>query len=201
MRVLALDTSTPTTTCALLEVANFVGGRAEPRSGAAMEVAVVVWEKAIEPPLKAGDVLPWALGDLEGVQAVAVGVGPGSFTGLRVGLAAAKTLAWARRIPIAGASSLQALALDEPGLVHAATEARKGELFLQTFLRGEPQGEVRIVMAADVQEPVLRGAPPARNVARLCLARLRGSDYDEQACFALAPNYLQAFPAGGAKRE
>ena len=180
MRVLALDTSTPTTTCALFDS----------DSG-------VVWEKAIEPPLKAGDVLPSALGDLAGVEAIAVGVGPGSFTGLRVGLASAKALAYARRIPIAGASSLQALALDAVGLVHAATEARKGELFLQTFLRGEPQGEVRIVMAADFKEPVLRGAPPARNVARLCLARLRGSDYDAQACFALAPNYAQGFPVRG----
>jgi tRNA threonylcarbamoyl adenosine modification protein YeaZ len=157
----------------------------------------VVWEKFVEPPLKAGDVLPSALGDLSGVEGIAVGVGPGSFTGLRVGLAAAKTLAYARKLPIAGASSLQALALDEPGLVHAATEARKGELFVQPFLRGEPQGEIRVVMAADFNQPLLRGAPPARNVARLCLARLRGAGYDAGACFALAPNYVQGFPLRG----
>jgi tRNA threonylcarbamoyl adenosine modification protein YeaZ len=179
VRVLALDTSTPVTSCALVE---------DDR---------LVWEKFIEPPLKAGDVLPEALGDLAGVDAIAAGLGPGSFTGLRVGLAAAKTLAYARKLPLAGASSLQALALDQPGLVHAATEARKGELFVQAFLRGEPQGEVRIVMAADLHEPVLRGAPPARNLARLCLARLRGAHYDAAACFALAPNYLQGFPLRG----
>jgi tRNA threonylcarbamoyl adenosine modification protein YeaZ len=179
VRILALDTSTPVTACALVE---------DDR---------LIWEKFVEPPLKAGDVLPGALGDLAGVQGIAVGVGPGSFTGLRVGLASAKTLAWARKLPIAGASSLQALALDAPGLVHAATEARKGELFVQPFLAGEPQGEVRIVMAADFNEPVLRGAPPARNVARLCLARLRGADYDAAACFALAPNYVQGFPLRG----
>jgi tRNA threonylcarbamoyl adenosine modification protein YeaZ len=195
VRVLALDTSTPTTTCALLD---FTGGPAGPRGAAAWEEgARVVWEKAIEPPLKAGDVLPTALGDLDGVQGIAVGVGPGSFTGLRVGLAAAKALAYARRLPIAGASSLQALALDQPALVHAATEARKGELFVQSFLRGEPASEIRIVMAEDFHDAVLRGAPPARNVARLCLARLRGADYDAQVCFALAPNYLQGFPLQG----
>ena len=180
MRVLALDTSTPTTTCALYDS----------DSG-------LVWEKAIPPPQKAGDVLPEALGDLEGVEAIAVGVGPGSFTGLRVGLASAKALAYARRLPIAGASSLQALALDEPGLVHAATEARKGELFVQSFLGGQPQGSVRLVMAADFAEPVLRGAPRAGNVARLCLARLLGADYDAQSCFALAPDYVQGFPVKG----
>jgi tRNA threonylcarbamoyl adenosine modification protein YeaZ len=176
VRVLALDTSTPVTSCALLEDER------------------VVWEKFIEPPRKAGDVLPAALGDLSQVQAIAVGLGPGSFTGLRVGLASAKALAYARRLPVVGASSLQALALEAPGLVHAATEARKGEWFLQDFQDGEPRGEVRIVMAADFHEPVLRGAPPARNVARLCLARLRGADYDAQSCFALAPNYVQGFP-------
>jgi len=179
VRVLALDTSTSSTSCALLE---------EDR---------VLWQRLIPPPAKAGDVLPAALGDLEGIEALAVGLGPGSFTGLRVGLAAAKTIAFARRLPIAGASSLHALALDTRGPVHAATEARKNELFLQEFLDGAPQGPVRIVMAADVAGPVLRGAPPARNVARLCLARLRGADYDAAVCFVLAPDYVQCFPLKG----
>src|SRR5437868_11652262 len=135
VRVLALDTSTPHTSCALLE---------DDR---------VVRERSFEPPAKAGDVLPLALGDLEGIDAVAVGLGPGSFTGLRVGLAAAKSIAYARRLPIAGASSLQAIAMDEPGLVYAATEARKGELFLQPFRDGTAQGDVAVSMEADVRLP------------------------------------------------
>jgi tRNA threonylcarbamoyl adenosine modification protein YeaZ len=174
VRVVALDTSTPITTCALLD---------EDR---------VVWEKALEG--KAGDVLPAALGDPGEFDAIAVGVGPGSFTGLRVGLAAAKALAYARKLPIAGASSLQAIALDAPGLVHAATEARKGELFVQAFQNGQPQGGVQIVMSADFHQPVLQKPPPGRNVARLCLSRLRGAAYDREACFALAPDYVQGFP-------
>lgn len=177
MRILGLDTSTPVTTVALLD------GDA------------VVWEKHLDPPQKAGDVLPGALGDLDAIEAIAVGVGPGSFTGLRVGLAAAKALSYARRLPIAGASSLQALAFESKGLVYAGTEARKGELFVQAFQDGQPQGEVLVTMAKDFQHPVLLGAPPARNIARLCLARLRGASYDEQACFALAPDYIQGFGA------
>ena len=176
MRVLALDTSTPTTTCALLEDDS------------------LVWEKSLPPPQKAGDVLPAALGDPAAFDAIAVGIGPGSFTGLRVGLAAAKALAYARKLPIAGASSLQAIALDQPGLVHAATEARKGELFVQPFRDGQPTGPVQIAMAADFPEKPLLIPPPARNVARLCLPRLRGASYDMQACFTLAPDYVQGFP-------
>ena len=176
MRVLALDTSTPVTSCALLE------------DGA------VVWEKLIEPPLKAGDVLPAALGDLAQADAVAVGLGPGSFTGLRVGLAAAKAIAYARRLPLAGASSLQAIAHEQPGLVYAATEARKQELFVQAFRDGKPEGPVQIVMAADfAKQPLILQPPPARNVARLCLEKLRGAAYDEAVCFSLSPDYVQGF--------
>ena len=177
MRVLALDTSTPHTSCALLE---------DDR---------VVRERSFEPPAKAGDVLPAALGDLEGIDAVAVGLGPGSFTGLRVGLAAAKAIAYARKLPIAGASSLQALAFGRPGRVHAATEARKNELFVQEFEDGQPRGPVQVVMAAEFPHTPLMGPPPARNIARLCLSKLRGASYDAAACFALAPDYIQGFPA------
>jgi tRNA threonylcarbamoyladenosine biosynthesis protein TsaB len=181
--VLALDTSTPFTSTALLE---------DDR---------IVREQLIGPPEKAGDVLPAALGDLDGVDAVAVGLGPGSFTGLRVGLAAAKAIAYARRLPIAGASSLQAVAADEPGLVYAATEARKGELFVQPFRDGAPQGAVMVVMAADLRLPdgarLVRKPPPAAAIARLCLAQLRGASYDAVTCFALAPDYVQGFPARG----
>jgi len=183
VRILALDTSTPATSCALLE---------DDR---------ILREQRIDPPAKAGDVLPAALGDLEDVGAVAVGVGPGSFTGLRVGLAAAKAIAYARRIPIAGASSLAAIALDEPGLVYAATEARRGELFVQPFRDGVAEGTVQVVLASDLRLPegarLLRSPPRAAAVGRLCLARLRGASYDAQACFALAPDYVQAFPAKG----
>ena len=183
MRVLALDTATPTTSCALLE---------DDR---------IVREQFIGPPAKAGDVLPGALGDLAGIEAVAVGLGPGSFTGLRVGLAAAKAIAYARRVPIAGASSLHAIAAGERGLVLAATEARRGELFVQPFLDGVPRGPVEVVAAAQVRIPagarLVQKPPSAAAVGRICLSRLRGASYDASVCFALAPDYVQGFVSRG----
>jgi tRNA threonylcarbamoyladenosine biosynthesis protein TsaB len=176
VRVVALDTSTPVTTCALLED------------------ETVLWEKELLE--KAGDVLPAALGDLDGIEGVAVGVGPGSFTGLRVGLAAAKALSYARKLPIAGVSSLHALAHGQPGLVCAATEARRGELFAQFFRDGVPQGDPRVVLTAELQlgeARLVRGAPRASAIARLALDRLRREPYDPAACFALAPDYRQGF--------
>ena len=69
------------------------------------------------------------LGDLD---AVAVDVGPGLFTGMRVGIATAKALAMALDIPVVPVTSLQSLAestRDHHGLIVPVVDARKGEVF------------------------------------------------------------------------
>jgi tRNA threonylcarbamoyladenosine biosynthesis protein TsaB len=184
VRIIALDTSTAITSCALVDL---------PAPDGSGDGEAIVWEKELAE--KAGDVLPLALGDLDGIEAVAVGLGPGSFTGLRVGLAAAKALSYARKLPVAGASSLQALAFGQAGLVCAAIDARRGELFTQLFRDGTPAGEVRVVLAADLRlegARLVRGTPSAAAVARLCRGSLL-QPYDEESCFALAPDYRQGF--------
>lgn len=71
------------------------------------------------------------------LDALAVTVGPGTFTGLRVGLAAARGLALARSLPLVGVTTLEALA--EPvraargEAIAAAFDAKRGEIYLQTF--------------------------------------------------------------------
>jgi tRNA threonylcarbamoyladenosine biosynthesis protein TsaB len=76
---------------------------------------------------------------------VGVTVGPGSFTGLRVGLAFAKGLAAALGAPAVGVGTLEALAADQPhGLVFAVLDARRGQVYLQAFENG------RSLMAPDV---------------------------------------------------
>jgi tRNA threonylcarbamoyladenosine biosynthesis protein TsaB len=80
------------------------------------------------------------------LDAVAVGAGPGSFTGLRIGMATAKGIAFAAKCPLWAVSSLAALAhqvlcpqLDgrELALVVAVLDARKGEVYTGTYRRDD----------------------------------------------------------------
>lgn len=66
----------------------------------------------------------------EDLDAVAVGVGPGTFTGVRIGVATARAIAAARGIPVHAVSSLRALARAVPDrAVLALIDAKRGELF------------------------------------------------------------------------
>ncbi len=76
--------------------------------------------------------------DLEEIDAIAVSVGPGSFTGLRIGTGFAKGVAFARRKALVGVSTLEALAgcaPEECSTVAVALDARKGEVYLGLFRR------------------------------------------------------------------
>ena len=84
--------------------------------------------------------------DLSEISVVAVDVGPGLFSGLRVGVAAAKALAQALRVPTIGISSLDLLAFPvryTGRLIVPAIDARRGELFY-AFYRQVPGGAQRL---------------------------------------------------------
>ena len=85
-----------------------------------------------------------------GIGRIGVTVGPGSFTGLRVGLALAKGMGLALRVPVIGVGSLTALAATAgPGLVAAAIDARREQLYLQVFRDGKPLMEPEALTAGD----------------------------------------------------
>jgi tRNA threonylcarbamoyladenosine biosynthesis protein TsaB len=67
------------------------------------------------------------------VDRVVTTTGPGSFTGLRIGLSAARGIALARSIPAIGVPSLLALSLAEPGPSTVLLDARRGEAYFQIF--------------------------------------------------------------------
>ena len=80
------------------------------------------------------------------IEAVAVSIGPGSFTGLRIGLAAAKALAYAWKVNIVGVSTLHALAYHYPfAKVMAMIDAQKNRAYVQVFDRLNPMTEIEII--------------------------------------------------------
>ena len=87
------------------------------------------------------------------LEAVAVAVGPGAFSGLRVGVATAKSLAWALGIPCLGIGSLDAIAAAVPvaSRVLAVLDAGRGEWYWATYQAG--RSGRRCLTAAQIGEP------------------------------------------------
>lgn len=75
---------------------------------------------------------------MDDIGAVAVAAGPGSFTGLRIGVSAAKGLAWARHLPCAAVSTLEAMAQNlahlEGSVIVCAMDARRSQVYNALFL-------------------------------------------------------------------
>jgi len=86
---------------------------------------------------------------------IGVTVGPGSFTGLRVGVAFAKGLALALAKPAVGIGTLEAMAAGIDGLVFPAIDARRGQLYLQAFEDGAPLITPQALTAADAAALIL----------------------------------------------
>jgi tRNA threonylcarbamoyladenosine biosynthesis protein TsaB len=120
MLILAFDTATDVATSALVDDGEVLG------------------ERVSRPVTLLEDVdalLRQAGARTRDLDALAVGIGPGSFTGVRIGLATARGLAFSLDLPVAGVSTLAALAAGAPGAT-PVIDARRREVFV---LRDEPQ--------------------------------------------------------------
>jgi tRNA threonylcarbamoyladenosine biosynthesis protein TsaB len=128
VKVLGLDTSTLTSGIAIVDDER--GVLAEARHDASGRTADLL--VAIDGVCKRAGVLPTEL------DAIAIGAGPGSFTGLRIGMATAKGIAFAAGKPLWAVSSLAALAWDGnrgigAGDTIAVLDARRGEVFVGCY--------------------------------------------------------------------
>jgi len=125
--LLAFDTATPAVTAALHDGERVVA--------AATSVDARRHGELLAPAI--ATVLRDAGADRRDVTAIAVGVGPGPFTGLRVGLVTARTLAAALGVPVHGVCTLDALAaaVSEPAELAVATDARRKEVYWARYRR------------------------------------------------------------------
>lgn len=121
--ILALDTCLTACSVAILDGETVLAARSEamPR-GHQERLAPLVRELMIEAGVAFSD-----------LTRIGVTVGPGSFTGLRVGLAFAKGLASALAIPCVGVGALEALAFGREGFVAAVIDARREQVYVQLF--------------------------------------------------------------------
>ena len=81
---------------------------------------------------------------VEAVDAVAVAVGPGSFTGVRIGLACAKAFGLALNIPVWGVTNLEAQAYGISKPVTVVLDSKRGDYFVQRFENGKALGKPHI---------------------------------------------------------
>jgi tRNA threonylcarbamoyladenosine biosynthesis protein TsaB len=170
--VLAFDTATPLATSALVLDGEVLGERTS-RAAAVLADADELLRTAGFGP-----------GDLGGLV---VGTGPGSFTGIRIGLAAARGLALSLGLPVAGVSTLDALAAGLPAAL-PVIDARRREVFAlrdgvpvasrPAELDFEP-GSVLVGDGAIRYRPELEAAgaevPPDRDLVHVPRARLHAS--------------------------
>lgn len=88
------------------------------------------------------------------IEGVAVAIGPGSFTGLRVGMSAAKGIAVARKLPIIGVSTFEVVAKrlqNKYGDFYIAAPVRKGELYLYRVTEGSSfPDDIRLIQQSDL---------------------------------------------------
>jgi tRNA threonylcarbamoyl adenosine modification protein YeaZ len=118
--ILAFDTATDVATAALVRDGEVLGEHASRAVQILNEVDALLADAGIAP---------------ESVDGIAVGTGPGSFTGLRMGLVTARTLSFSLGAPVAGVSTLAALAAGAQGAI-PVIDGRRGEIF--TLLEGDP---------------------------------------------------------------
>ncbi|MGD8915322.1 MAG: tRNA (adenosine(37)-N6)-threonylcarbamoyltransferase complex dimerization subunit type 1 TsaB [Syntrophobacterales bacterium] len=130
MRILAIDTSTRVGSIALVEgpllkAQNILDIRATHNQRLLPGIERILTDAG------------WSLDDLDGF---AVSLGPGSFTGLRIGLSIVKGLAWATGKPLVGVPTLDGLAANVsfvPYMICPILDARKGEIYAALYRQGD----------------------------------------------------------------
>lgn len=180
--ILAFDTSAAHCAAALL-----FGGQNDGRVWLKSEAMEKGQAERLMPLIS--DLLAEAGVVLADVTAIAVGIGPGNFTGVRIAVAAARGLALGLGVPAIGVTRLEALAYGLPRPVTVVEDARRGEVYVQRFEVDGP-GVAQIVAALGAVEGAVAGQnglhslPIAEAIAQIAAGRL-GTEQPRPAPFYL----------------
>jgi tRNA threonylcarbamoyladenosine biosynthesis protein TsaB len=192
--LLALDTATPAVTVAVADDGTVLAERTHVdarRHGELLAPAIA-------------DALAAAGVDRRALSAVAVGIGPGPFTGLRVGLVTARTLGAVLGIPVLGVCTLDHLALaatyaGAAGRFRVATDARRKEVYWADYEVDPATGAPRRTEGPHVDKPavVATDGPVVGGGAQLYPAEFPGArDPGEASAAALARWVAAGLPTG-----
>ena len=135
-----------------------------------IEDGVLLFEKAHEGATDHGralsELVAEALKVAKPPHQVVVGMGPGPFTGLRVGIAFAQTFALARQIPVIGICSLDAIAIDKDHYT-VAIDARRKEIYWATYKAGIPIAGPAVNKPAEVPDFIIDVYPDMQKLVAL----------------------------------
>jgi len=153
LKILGIDTSTKFCNLSLIEdediiIEYTINGLKKKHSS--------ILVPAIEDLLKMIDL------KMEEINGIAVSVGPGSFTGLRVGLAVAKGLSYTCSLPLLGITTLDAMAFplkEIPYLICPLLESKKDEIYDAVFRGGDDLHRVMDYKCEDIQSLLVRLSP------------------------------------------
>ena len=175
MKILAFETSAKAASVALLEGEKLLGESYQNTGLTHSQTLMVMAE----------DMLKQCGLTAAQVDAVAVAQGPGSFTGVRIGVAAAKGFAWGKQIPCYGISTLEAMALSlgvYDGFVCPVMDARRSQVYNALFLAQEGKltrvSEDRAISLAQLGEELKNLTKPVFLVGDgsiLCYNTLEGT--------------------------
>ena len=192
MKILAFDTATMETTCALVEDEKVVA-EASVNSMASHSEGLI---NMIQSMLDRAD---WAMEDLD---LIATGVGPGSFTGLRISVVLAKVFARSLNIPVVGVSTLKALAREvaTDGVVIPLFDARRERVYAGVF---EKKGGELVRLKKDDAYPVasiIEDAPEGAVLIGDGLKKYREA-FSVREDFILYPDHLSRVSAAAIALE
>jgi len=193
MKLLALESSAKAASCAVLEDGELLA--------TAWQATGLTHSRTLLPMVE--DMLQNSSLTVQDMDAIAVAAGPGSFTGLRIGIAAVKGLAWAAGKPCIPISTLEAMAwplAHMDGVIVCAMDARRQQIYNAVFLaEGEPLTRLREDRALSLEDAAadLRDFDGPLIIvgdgARLCFEALTAQGIGCQ----LAPTHLRLQSAAG----